>query len=194
MAIHRTLSTQLPEMSKKVRSLVVSDWAFGPPSQNSQGLTFVQISHAGAPVHYIFEGKSHFDVSSTSADGSAKTPGLQLQLSQLAEAELECMMACILHHVVENASEYGMRAEDAQQNFKPCMAKNGEFAANLRVKTASTKYWKQGCLTPAPPSHAGRLWNVKVHFKSLWFAENAWGVSCAATDMQENEVVVECPF
>ena len=187
-AIRRTISRTMA----KHASLVVSDWSFSDPQSNVHGLSFSSISAADAPVTYAFEAKSKFEVSTVGTDGGRKTPGLQLQLSKMAEAELECIMACVEHEVVENAARFGMTRDDARERFKPCLTKTGMYPANLRVKTAGTRYWANGEPTAAPASHAGRTWQAKVHFKSLWFAPDAWGLSCVATDLQE--VRTECPF
>ena len=184
--IRRTISRAMAKQA----SLVVSDWSFGDPQSNVHGLSFSPISAEDAPVTYTFEAKSHFDVSTLGTD--RKTPGLQLQLSKLAESELECVMACVEHEVVENAEKFGMTAEEAAARFKSPMSKNGTYPANLRVKTTGTRYWANGEPTAAPAFHAGRTWQAKVHFKSLWFAPDAWGLSCVAVDMQE--VRTECPF
>ena len=187
-AIRRTLSRTMAKQA----SLVVSDWSFADPQSNAHGLSFSQISAAGAPVSYTFEGKSHFQASTVGPDGQHKTPGLQLQLSKISEAELECVMACVEHEVVENAARFGMTQEEARARYKPCLTKTSTFPANLRVKTTGARYWANGEPTAAPASHAGRIWQAKVHFKSLWFAPDAWGLSCVATDMQEVRQV--CPF
>ena len=187
-AIRRTLSRTMAKQA----SLVVNDWSFADPQSNVHGLSFSSISAADAPVTYTFEAKSHFDVSPLGTNGDRKTPGLQLQLSKLAEAELECVMACVEHEVVENAARFGMTQEEARARFKTCLTKTGTYPANLRVKTTGTRYWASGEPTAAPASHAGRIWQAKVLFKSLWFAPDAWGLSCVATDMQE--VRTECPF
>ena len=192
--IRRTLSTVPESAMSKIKPLVVSDWSFAPTSTNSQGLLFSQISHKGEPVTHVFEAKSHFDMSAVGADGASRTPGLMLQLSREAENEMECVMSCCLHHVTEHASDYGMVAEQVESKFKPCFVKNGLFPANLRVKTAGVRYWAEGALTTAPSSHVGCEWTVKIHLKSLWFAPDAWGISCTATDMQEHRTVIEYPF
>ena len=189
-AIRRTLSRTMA----KHASLVVSDWSFSDPQSNTRGLSFSQISAAGTPVAYTFEGKSHFEVSTVGPDGQRKTPGLQLQLSRMAEDELDCVMACVQHEVVQNAAKFGMTPEDARARFKSPLSKNDMYPANLRVKTAETRYWKDGALTAAPASHVGKIWQAVVLFKSLWFAPDAWGISAVATDMQEICESVECPF
>ena len=189
-AIRRTISRTMAKQA----SMVVSDWSFADPQRNAHGLSFSQISVAGAPVSYTFEGKSHFEVSTVGPDGQRKTPGLQLQLSKVAEDELDCTIACVQHEVVENAARFGMTPEDARARFKSPLSKNSTYPANLRVKTTETRYWKDGALTAAPDSHAGKKWQAVVLFKSLWFAPDAWGISAVATDMQETCENVECPF
>ena len=189
-AIRRTLSRTMAKQA----SLVVSDWSFADPQSNAHGLSFSQITAAGTPVAYTFEGKSHFQASTVGPDGQRKTPGLQLQLSKVAEEELDCTMACVQHEVVENAAKYGMTPENARAQFKSPFSKNGTYPANLRVKTTDTRYWKDGALTTAPDSHVGTKWQACVLFKSLWFAPDAWGISTVATDLQETCEVVECPF
>ena len=202
--ISRTSASESAERSSKAAmprealakkaSMVVSDWSLSDPQSNAHGLSFSQISAAGAPVTYSFEGKSHFEVSTVGPDGQRKTPGLQLQLSIMAEDELDCTIACVQHEVVENAAKFGMTPEDARARFKSPLSKNGMYPANLRVKTTETRYWKDGALTTAPDSHANKKWQVCVLFKSLWFAPDAWGISAVATDMQETSEIVECPF
>ena len=189
-AIRRTISRAMAKQA----SLVVSDWSFADPQSNAHGMLFSQISVAGAPVAYTFEGKSHFEASTHSPNGERKTPGLQLQLSKLAEDELDCTLACVKHEVVENAAKFGMTPEDARERFKSPLSKNNTFPANLRIKTTGTRYWKDGELTAAPESHAGKKWQTVVLFKSLWFAPDAWGISAVATDLQETCENVECPF
>ena len=189
-AIRRTISRTMAKQA----SLVVSDWSFADPQSNAHGLSFSHISVAGAPVTYTFEGKSHFQASTVGPDGQRKTPGLQLQLSKVAEDELDCTMACVQHEVIKNAEKFGMTTEEAAARFKSPLSKNGTYPANLRVKTADTRYWKDGAMTLAPDSHAGKKWQVCVLFKSLWFAPDAWGISAVATDMQETCEIVECPF
>jgi hypothetical protein len=76
------------------------------------------------------------------------------------------MIACVQHEVLENATKFGMNADDVQELFKSPMSKNGMFPANLRVKLSGTRYWADGVLTDAPDSHAGRAWQAKVHFKT----------------------------
>ena len=207
-AIRRTLSrttaSQSAERSSfaamprealaKKASLVVSDWSFADPQSNARGLSFSQISAAGIPVAYTFEGTSNFEVSTVGPDGQRKTPGLQLQLSRMAEDELDCVMACVQHEVVENAARFGMTPVEARAKFKSPLSKNDAYPANLRVKTTETRYWKDGALTAAPDSYARKKWQAVVLFKSLWFAPDAWGVSAVATDMQETCENVECPF
>ena len=112
--IRRTLSTVPESAMSKIKPLVVSDWSFAPPSTNSQGFSFSQISHQGEPITHVFQAKSHFDMSAVGADGASRTPGLMLQLSREAENELECVMSCILHHVTEHASDYSMFAEQVE--------------------------------------------------------------------------------
>ncbi len=131
-AIRRTISRTMA----KHASLVVSDWSFAAPQSNTRGLSFSQITAAGMPIAYTFEGKSHFEASAVSPDGQRKTPGLQLQLSKVAEDELDCVMACVQHEVVENAAKYGMTPENARTQFKPTMSKNGQYPANLPVTPA----------------------------------------------------------
>jgi hypothetical protein len=189
-SIRRTLSRTMAKQA----SLAVSDWSFADPQNNARGLSFSQISAAGTPVAYTFEGKSHFEVSTYGLDGQRKTPGLQLQLSRMAEDELDCVMACVQHEVVQNAAKFGMTPEDARARFKSPFSKNGTYPANLRVKTTETRYWKDGALTAAPESHADKKWQAVVLFKSLWFAPDAWGISAVATDLQETCESVECPF
>ena len=87
-----------------------------------------------------------------------------------------------------------MTPEDARARFKSPLSKNGVYPANLRVKTTETWYWKDGALTTAPDSHAGKKWQAVVLFKSLWFAPDAWGISAVATDMHSTCENVECPF
>ena len=106
-AIRRTLSRTMA----KHASMVVSDWSFSDPQRNAHGLSFSQISAAGAPVSYTFEGKNHFEVSAVGPDGQRKTPGLQLQLSKVAEDELDCTIACVQHEVAENAARFGIAPE-----------------------------------------------------------------------------------
>ena len=189
-AIRRTISRAMAKQA----SLVVSDWSFADPQSNAHGMLFSQISVAGAPVAYTFEGKSHFEASTHGPNGERKTPGLQLQLSKLAEDELDCTLACVQHEVVENAAKFGMTPEVSRERFKPPLSKNGSYPANIRVKTSETQYWKDGALTTAPESHAGKKWQACVLFKSLWFAPDAWGISTVATDMQETCENIECPF
>ena len=189
-AIRRTLSRTMAKQA----SMVVSDWSFADPQKNAHGLSFSQISAAGAPVSYTFEGRSHFEASTVGPDGQRKTPGLQLQLSSVAEDELECTIACVQHEVVQNAARFGMTPEDARARFKSPMSKHDMYPANLRVKTTETRYWKDGAMTAAPDSHSGKKWQAVLLFKSLWFAPDAWGISAVATDMQETSEIVECPF
>jgi hypothetical protein len=189
-SIRRTLSRTMAKQA----SLVVSDWSFADPQCNARGLSFSQISAAGTPVAYTFEGKSHFEVSAVGIDGQRKTPGLQLQLSRLAEDELDCVMACVQHEVMQNSAKFGMTPEDASARFKSPFSKNGTYPASLRVKTTDTRYWKDGALTAAPESHADKKWQAVVLFKSLWFAPDAWGISAVATDLQEMRESIECPF
>ena len=189
-AIRRTISRAMAKQA----SMVVSDWSFADPQSNAHGLSFSQISAAGAPVTYHFEGKSNFEVSTVGPDGQRKTPGLQLQLSSVAEDELECTIACVQHEVIQNAAQFGMTPEQARAQFKSPLSKTGTYPANLRVKTTETRYWKDKELTVAPDSHANKKWQVVVLFKSLWFAPDAWGISTVATDMQETSEIVECPF
>ena len=189
-SIRRTLSRTMAKQA----SLVVSDWSFADPQCNARGLSFSQISAAGTPVAYTFEGKSHFEVSAVGIDGQRKTPGLQLQLSRLAEDELDCVMACVQHEVMQNSAKFGMTPEDARARFKSPFSKNGTYPANLRVKITDTRYWKDGAQTVTPESHAGKEWQACVLFKSLWFAPDAWGISAVATDLQEMRESIECPF
>ena len=191
-AIQRTVSRVEP-MAKK-ESLVVAKWSFADAVCNAHGLSFSQITAGGAPVTYSFEGLSHFEASTHSPQGERKTPGLQLRLSKLAEAELECTVACIQHEVIKHSAKFGMMPEDARERFKSPLNKNGMYPANLRVKIAGTKYWSDGELTAAPESHAGKSWQTVVHLKSLWFAPDAWGITIAATDMQEVTPQNICPF
>jgi hypothetical protein len=191
-SLQRTVSYVAPQMAKT--GLCVADWSFADPQKNVNDFSFSQLTVGGGLVTYVFEGKSHFDVATRGLDGERKTPGLQLQLSKVAEAELECMIACVQHEMLENATKFGMNADDVQELFKSPMSKNGTFPANLRVKMSGTRYWADGALTNAPDSHAGRKWQAKVHFKSIWIAPNAWGITCAALDLQEMRTEVECPF
>ena len=184
-----TTSTNLP-----MKNALVANWSFADPLSNVHGLSFSQISAAGEPVTYIVAGKSHFDVAIHGPEDERKTPGLPLQLSKPAEAELECVIACVQHEVLANASKFGMTADQVQDRFKSPLSKNGTYPANLRVKIAGTRYWADGALTGAPASHAGRTWQAKIHLKSIWVAANAWGLTCIALDLQETRVEVECPF
>jgi len=185
--IRRTLS-HIAEPMSKTSSLVVSGWSFQPMQSNAAGLAFSQITCLGEPVTFTFEAQSHFDVSTDHA------PSLKLQLRALTEGELDCMFACVLNHVEENATLYGMTAQEVRERFKSPFFKKDPFPANLRVKVAATKYWADGTLTKAPDSHTNRTWQVRVHLKSLWFAPNAWGVSCLATDLSEVKTDIICPF
>ena len=188
--IRRTLSSTMAKQA----SMIVSNWSFADPQSNAHGLSFSSITSEGAPVSYTFEGKSHFEASSVGPDGQRKTPGLQLQLSKVAEDDFDCAIACVQHEVTENASKFGMTPVEARARFKSPLSKNSTYPANLRVKTADTRYWKDGSQTLAPLTHAGKKWMTRVLFKSLWFAPDAWGVSAVATDMQEICETVECPF
>jgi len=184
-AIQRTLS-RVEAMPKE--SLIVADWSFADPQTNASGLSFCQITCHGSPVTFTFEGDSHFDIS------TENSPNLKLQLRALTEGELDCVFVCILKYVEEHAALYGMTAQEARERFKPCFTKKEQFPASLRVKVAATKYWADGTLTKPPDSHANRTWQVRVHIKSMWFAPNAWGVSCIATDLSEVKTDIICPF
>ena len=184
-AIQRTLSRVNP-MPKE--SLVVANWSFDDPQSNTTGLSFCQITCHGEPVTFTFEGQSHFDIS------TENSPNLKLQLHALTESELDCVFACILKYVEEHAALYGMTAQEARERFKPCFTKKEQFPASLRVKVAATRYWADGALAKPPNSHACRTWQARVHLKSLWFAPNAWGVSCLATDLSEVKTDIICPF
>ena len=185
--LQRTLSKIVEPMSK---SLVVSSWSFLPPQPNSAGLAFSAIACDNEPVTFTLSGRSHFEVSAL-AEGA---PSLKLQLEAATESELECVFACVLAHVEENAATFGLTPQEARERYKPPLTKNGVFPANLRVKVAQSRYWEDGKLVGAPETHVGCTWQARVHLKSLWFAPNAWGVSCSATDLQEVKTEMICPF
>ena len=192
MTIQRTVGQVEP--TAKNSMLVVSNWTFTDPFRNAHGLSFSQITNGDAPVVYSFEGANHFDASTHTLGGERTTPGIQMQLSKLAESELDCVIACVQQEVIENAEKYGVTSIIARDRFKSPLSKKDKFPANFRVKINGTRYWKDGNPTTAPESHAGKKWQAKVHLKSLWFSKDAWGISCVATDLQEICENVICPF
>ncbi len=93
-------------------------------------------------------------------------------------------------------------ASEAHNNpERPVTKKNAEYPRHLRVKVNTTglqsvHYWDKDKKRVNPPQdHTGLLFTAKVWLRSLWFAEDAWGLVADSSDLMIlEEVTSECPF
>ncbi len=114
------------------------------------------------------------------------------------------MEAALQHEVQAQSTLFFSSPQTIEQvsdAYKHVTRKKDAYPRHLRVKVNTTglqavRYWgadKQRI--DALESHAGALFTAKVLLRSLWFADDAWGLVCEATDlMQQVEVAAECPF
>ena len=177
----------------------VKAWSFEKTSR--EGRTWA-ISHGGKPIYLTLENVfSPFDLSSFN-ENSRKT--LTLRLPKEWDGPFDCMEAALQHEVQEQISRFFASPQTAEQvsdAYKLITKKNADYPRHLKVKVNTTglqsvRYWdadKQRI--DALETHAGVLFTAKVLLRSLWFADDAWGLVCDATDlMLQGEVAAECPF
>ena len=109
---------------------------------------------------------------------------LDLRLSEAIENRLTFRHTKIANTYGEN------------ENFKPFLNKKDNYAANIRVKLASTRYWnKQKKLIKAPEALQGSKFDAKILIKGIWRTDNCWGVSVHAVDLMiKDESIPTCPF
>ena len=177
----------------------VKAWSFEKTSR--EGRTWA-ISHGGKPIYLTLENVfSPFDLSSFN-ENSRKT--LTLRLPKEWDEPFDCMEAALQHEVQEQISRFfasPQTAEQVSEAYKYVSKRNDAYPRHLKVKVNTTgfqavRYWdadKQRI--DALETHAGVLFTAKVLLRSLWFADDAWGLVCDGVDlMVQGEVAAECPF
>ena len=178
----------------------VKAWSFEKTSR--EGKTWA-ISHGGRPIELTLEGMfSPFDLGSFQEASTRKT--LTLRLPKEWDTAFDCMEACLVHEAQEQSSRFFGQPQSPEQiadAYKAITKKNGDYPRHLKCKVqtagiSSVRYWdKDRKRISAPVDHTGLLFTAKVLLRSLWFAEDAWGIVAEATDlMLQDEVTTECPF
>ena len=177
----------------------VKAWSF--EKTTLEGKTWA-ISHGGKPIELTLEAVySPFNLSSFN-ENSRKV--LTLRLPKEWDDVFGCMEACLLHEVQEQSGRFfggPQSAEHISERYKAISKKNDAYPRHIRVKVNTTgisasRYWdKDKQRIVAPVDHTGLLLTTKIILRALWFAEDAWGLVCDATDlMLQDDVSVECPF
>jgi hypothetical protein len=177
----------------------VAQWTFERTSQEGKTMA---ISYEGKPIVLTIEASSSFELSSFSAESSRKS--LTLRLPPFWGERFECMEACLLDAVQKEAPRFlgsALTFEQVSEAYKPVTKKTGEYPRNLRVKVntmglQATRYWDIAKNRVKPPeTHAGMLFSARVTLRSLWFANDTWGLVAECTDlMATEEEAAECPF
>ena len=143
----------------------------------SDNVKFRALTHNGEPITLMIENAlAPFD--------SNKWSQLDLRLFEAVENRLTVMQTKI-------ANTYG-----ANDTFKPFLNKKDNYAANIRVKLASTRFWnKQKVLIKAPESLQGSTLDARIWIKGIWRTDACWGVSVHAVDLMiKDEPIAICPF
>ena len=177
----------------------VKEWNFAKTSQ--EGRTWA-ITHEGRPIELTLQVLySPFDLSNFN-DNSRKT--LTLRLPKEWDDPFDCMEACLQHEVEEQSARFFASPQTPGQvsdAYRPVTKKNAEYPRHLRIKVntagfQSTRYWDKDKKRMNPPQdHTGLMFNAKVWLRSLWFAEDVWGLVADASDLMIlEEVTSECPF
>jgi len=177
----------------------VKEWTFEKTSR--EGRTWA-ITHGGRPIELTMEAVySPFDLSSFN-ENTRKT--LTLRLPKEWDGPFDCMEACLLHEVQEQSGRFfgsAQTPEQVSEAYKAVTKKNADYPRHLKVKVNTTgiqavRYWdKEKKRVNPPEDHTGVLFTAKVVLRSLWFAEDAWGLVADASDlMLQEEVTAECPF
>ena len=188
----------------------VKEWKFDRTSLEGK---VWNITRAGKPIVLTIEGMySPFEPSSMN-ESARKT--LTLRLPKEWDAPFDCMEACLVHEVQERShdflgSETEQKAmttrlspspEHIAESYKAITKKNGEYPRHLRVKVqtsgaSAARYWsKDKKRVSTPEDHTGMYFNAQVILRSLWFADDAWGLVAEAPDLMiRDEACAECPF
>jgi hypothetical protein len=177
----------------------VKEWTFEKTSR--EGRTWA-ITHGGRPIELTLEAAfSPFNLSSFN-DNTRKT--LTLRLSKEWDGPFDCMEAALQYEVQEQNARYFASPQTPEQvadAYKLITKKNADYPRHLRVKVNTTglqsvRYWDKDKKRVNPPQdHTGLLFIAKVWLRSLWFAEDAWGLVAEASDLMIlEEVTSECPF
>ena len=177
----------------------VKEWKFDRTSLEGR---VWNITRAGKPIVLTIEGMySPFEPSSMN-ESVRKT--LTLRLTKEWDAPFDCMEACLIHEVQERSHEFlgsWQSPEHIAESYKAITKKNGEYPRHLRVKvqtsgTSAVRYWdKDKKRVSTPEDHTGMYFNAQVVLRSLWFADDAWGLVAEAPDLMiQDEVAVACPF
>ncbi len=160
------------------------------------------ISYEGKPIVLTIEASSPFELSSFAAESSRKS--LTLRLPQYWGERFECMEACLLDVVQREAPRFLGSAhtfEQVSEAYKSVTKKSETNPTNLRVKVdtlglQATRYWDTAKTRVKPPeTHAGLLFSARVTLRSLWFANDTFGLVAECTDLPVvEEAAAECPF
>ena len=162
------------------------------------------ISYKNGPVQLTMKQVfSPFEPSSM--DGSVHRQTITLRMNKFWESILRDLEQSLVQRVsTESAKILGcdLTAEEVLQMYRSCTRKRGEYPMNIRAKInqtgmLATRYWGAGGdRQDAPAMYAGKYFNAVLTIRALWRGEDAWGVVCDCTDLQEAQAGddVACPF
>ncbi len=177
----------------------VAQWVFQKTSQEGKTMA---ISYDGKPIEFTVEAASPFELSSFAVDSIRKS--LTLRLPPHWGERFECLEACLLDVVQRESPRFlgsAFTFEQVSEAYKPVTKKTGDYPRNLRVKVntlglQATRYWDAAKnRVKAPEQHAGLIFSARVTLRSLWFANDTWGLVAECTDLKVvEEAAAECPF
>ena len=197
-------NVQLPDQAaSRVRVPPPAQWTIGRTIDVGTDIRTSSLSFKGQGITFNLENvHSPFEPSALNPASARKT--LTLRLSKEWEARFVNLEEALLARVAASSSAILGREipeEEVQCMFKPHTKKTGDYPMNLRAKVTSvglmaTRYWDaNGVRIGVLDAHEGQDFNVKIQLRSLWIANDAWGLVCDCTDIQRVAATgPECPF